>query len=58
MMSQRYCEEHDRLLEFVGLSTYQQGCFLCVSVGELRGEEVEKMKGEEKVVAIIPRQVS
>ena len=57
-MSKRYCEEHDRLLEFVGLRTSKQGCFLCVSFGELRGEEVEKITVEENIAVNIPRQVN
>ena len=57
-MSQRYCKEHDRLLEFVGLISNKQGCFLCVSFGELRGEEVEKIKVEENIAVNIPRQVN
>ena len=57
-MSQRYCKEHNRLLEFVGLISNKQGCFLCVSFGELRGEEVEKIKVEENIAVNIPRQVN
>ena len=43
-MPQTKCEEHGRLLEYASQDSDKQGCFLCVSFGDLRGERVEKMQ--------------
>ena len=48
------------MLEFVGLSSGIQGCFLCVSFGELRGESVGKifLEGEDAEVDCTPKKAT